>query len=81
MKKFIILRLCLKIRVINGLGKPTTLFDNVWYQFINMKNEVELAFESARFFKDVLLFFHLKQKPLNQKPSKILLQNLLVDDV
>ena len=81
MKTFIILPLYLKIRVINGLAKYTTLFDGIWYLFIHMKSEVELAFESARFFKDVLLFFHLKQKSLNKKSSKILLQNLLVYDV
>ena len=46
-----------------------------------MKSEVELFFESVKFFKDVLLCFHLKQKSLNQKSSKILLQNLLIDDL
>ena len=59
-KKFIILHLYLKIRVINGLGKYTTFFDNVWYYFIHMKSKVELAFESVRFFKDVFLFFYSK---------------------
>ena len=31
MKTLIILRLYLKIRVINGLGKYKTFFDDVWY--------------------------------------------------
>ena len=29
---------------VNGLGKYTTFFDDVWYYFIHMKSKVELAF-------------------------------------
>ena len=46
-----------------------------------MESKVELAFESVRFFKDVFLFFHLKQNSLNTKRSKILFRNLLVEEV
>ena len=42
---------------------------------------MELAFESVRFFKEVLLFFHLKKNSLSTKCLKILFRNLLVEDV
>ena len=42
---------------------------------------MELAFESVRFFKEVLLFFHLKKNSLSTKCLKLLFRNLLVEDV